>query len=309
MARAAVIGAGLAGLTAARMLAEAGAPVVVFEKSRGLGGRLATRRIRDGLDFDHGAPSVAPGEGGFGAALERAVAAGDAAWWNGEAVGLPGMSGLARRLAAGLDIRFGVEALAVTREGARWRVETAAGGEVCDAVIVTAPAPQTARLCAGVGPVAVAAAAARMAPCWTIMAAWEGRAAGPDRLGAGEFGPDGALASATRVSAKPGRAPAPDRWVGHAGPAWSEAHLERAAEEVAPALVSALGAALGADPSSAIHAQAHRWRYARVTRPVGETHLAADGLFAAGDWLLGPDAADAWASGRAAGAAALARIG
>jgi predicted NAD/FAD-dependent oxidoreductase len=197
----------------------------------------------------------------------------------------------------------------VTRDGARWRVATPLGGESFEAVIAACPAPQTARLCARVGPVATAAESAVMAPCWTIMAAWASRAAGPDRLGVGAFGPEGALASATRVSAKPGRAPAPDRWVGHAAQGWTEAHLERAAEATAPALVAALGAALGLEPAAAIHAQAHRWRHARVTRPVGETHLATDGLFAAGDWLLGPEAADAWASGRAAGAAALARLG
>jgi predicted NAD/FAD-dependent oxidoreductase len=308
MARAAVIGAGIAGLAAARALAEAGVAVAVFEKSRGLGGRLATRRTPDGLDYDHGAPSAAPGAGGFGDALAAAVAMGDAAWWGAEAVGLPGMSGLVRGLAAGLDLRFGVEARAVARDGARWRVETPLGAEAFEAVIAAAPAPQTARLCAGVGPVAVAAGAARMAPCWTLMAAWADAAAGPDRLDAAAFGA-GPLASATRVSAKPGRAAAPDRWVAHAAPGWTEAQLERAPEDVAPALAAALGAALGLDPSAAVHAQAHRWRYARVTRPVGETHLAADGLYAAGDWLLGPDAADAWASGRAAGAAALARLG
>jgi predicted NAD/FAD-dependent oxidoreductase len=308
MARAAVIGAGLAGLTAARMLAEAGVAATVFEKSRGLGGRLATRRTPDGLDFDHGAAALAPGTGGFAAALEAAVAAGDAAWWHGEAVGLPGMSGIARGLAAGLDLRFGVEATAAAREGAGWRVRTAVGDAAFEAVIVAVPAPQAARLCAGVGALAVAAGAARMAPCWTLMAAWDEAAAAPDRLGEAAFG-DGPLASATRVSAKPGRAAAPERWVAHAAQGWTEAHLERAAEEAAPALAAALGAALGLDPSAALHARAHRWRYARVTRPVGETHLAADGLFAAGDWLLGPEAADAWASGRAAGAAALARLG
>ena len=49
-----MIGAGLAGLAAARSLADAGVTVTVFEKSRGVGGRTATRR--EGLwAFDHGA--------------------------------------------------------------------------------------------------------------------------------------------------------------------------------------------------------------------------------------------------------------
>ena len=55
--RVAVIGAGLTGLTAARRLADAGCAVVVFDKSRGLGGRLATRRTALG-PIDHGAPGV-----------------------------------------------------------------------------------------------------------------------------------------------------------------------------------------------------------------------------------------------------------
>ncbi|NJK46404.1 MAG: FAD-dependent oxidoreductase [Pleurocapsa sp. SU_196_0] len=50
-----VIGAGLAGLSAARDLARAGFAVRLLDKSRGVGGRTATRRI-EGATFDHGAP-------------------------------------------------------------------------------------------------------------------------------------------------------------------------------------------------------------------------------------------------------------
>ena len=53
----AIITAGVAGLVCARGLFGAHRPVTVFEKSRGLGGRLATRRIGR-MAFDHGAQYV-----------------------------------------------------------------------------------------------------------------------------------------------------------------------------------------------------------------------------------------------------------
>lgn len=50
----AVVGAGMAGITAARTLIQAGHRVTVFEKSKGVGGRMSTRRSEFG-SFDHGA--------------------------------------------------------------------------------------------------------------------------------------------------------------------------------------------------------------------------------------------------------------
>jgi hypothetical protein len=52
-----VIGAGIAGLSCASSLQAQGYSVVVVEKSRGLGGRVATRRIDD-MPFDYGARYV-----------------------------------------------------------------------------------------------------------------------------------------------------------------------------------------------------------------------------------------------------------
>lgn len=54
-----VVGAGLAGLICAQKLQQAGHQVAVLEKSRGLGGRLATRRV-DGMAMDHGARFLQP---------------------------------------------------------------------------------------------------------------------------------------------------------------------------------------------------------------------------------------------------------
>jgi hypothetical protein len=52
----AIVGAGLAGLTCAKRLQELGFQVVILEKSRGVGGRVATRRFGEGAWADHGLP-------------------------------------------------------------------------------------------------------------------------------------------------------------------------------------------------------------------------------------------------------------
>jgi renalase len=56
--RIAIIGAGISGLTAGRELAKAGHDVTIIEKSRGLGGRLATRYAGEKHEYklDHGTP-------------------------------------------------------------------------------------------------------------------------------------------------------------------------------------------------------------------------------------------------------------
>ncbi len=52
-----IIGAGAAGLTCAKKLLENGFKVSIFDKSRGVGGRLASRRIENGI-FNHGASRI-----------------------------------------------------------------------------------------------------------------------------------------------------------------------------------------------------------------------------------------------------------
>ncbi|WP_296703062.1 NAD(P)-binding protein [Thiocapsa sp. UBA6158] len=79
--RIAVIGSGMAGLACARRLTEAGHAPVVFDKGRGIGGRLATRRTPEGWQFDHGAQYITTSSPGFQALLEQAERAGAAARW------------------------------------------------------------------------------------------------------------------------------------------------------------------------------------------------------------------------------------
>jgi predicted NAD/FAD-dependent oxidoreductase len=297
-----VIGAGMAGLAAADALRRGGLDPLVLEKSRGIAGRLATRRTRDGLDFDHGSPAVNAMADPFASFLADAVKQGHAAPWRREIVGTPGMSSLPIALAQGLEIRFETEVATVEPDGAGLIVRLTDGAEIpASRVIVTAPAPQTARLCAAFPRIVAAAGAARMTPCWSLMAAFATPLPGPDlRPGSG------VIAGTHRISAKPDRRALPDRWVAEATPEWSAGALEEQREDIAPVLLSAFRALVGTDQEP-IHAAAHRWRYARTAEAVGRTHVVSGPVIAAGDWLLGPDAAHAFESGLSAASAMLGR--
>ena len=266
----AIIGAGMAGLTAARLLVNHGREVRVYEKSRGTGGRLATRRSDAGA-FDHGAPA-AHGDPSFDAAMTALGAVRQGDGWRGT----PGMSGLIKPLVPGIEIRgrTRVEALNY-RDG--WHLETADGTDGPFASLILAiPAPQAASLLPH-----PALDAVRVTARWTLMCRWPGLVP-PE--------PDHPFASIL-----------PDedaRLVAHATEAWSARYLEFPPEEVAAKLVDALAGMAGSDTRPAF-AQAHRWRYALTARPLGRPFLdAGDGCLIGGDWALGARAGDAWTSGR-----------
>ena len=85
--RVAVIGAGLAGLICAERLIRQGWPVTVFDKGRGPGGRMATRRADD-LRFDHGAQYFTARDQRFRDRVDAWVHDGVVALWNGRIVRL-----------------------------------------------------------------------------------------------------------------------------------------------------------------------------------------------------------------------------
>ena len=69
-----VIGAGISGLAAATELARAGCKTIILEKSRGIGGRMATRRVGAAV-CDHGAQFFTVRTRAFAATVTEAEAA------------------------------------------------------------------------------------------------------------------------------------------------------------------------------------------------------------------------------------------
>jgi len=184
-----IVGAGIAGLCAAGELIAAGRRVLVIEKSRGVGGRMATRRLGEAV-CDHGAQfftvrgrafgglvteaheagAVTTWCDGFARALEPNAAVTPAADGHPRWRGARGMTDLPKRLAAlavgrdhpgRCDIRTATRVAAVTVADAPGgdavatiHLEPVAGGVTGDAlsaaaVLLTCPVPQALDLLAG----------------------------------------------------------------------------------------------------------------------------------------------------------------
>jgi renalase len=297
-----IIGAGMAGLTCARELARAGWQPLLIEKGRGLGGRLATRRGPDGMQFDHGAQFATAREPGFQKLMADMGLTGEAAQWfcaNDEAhwVGAPRMNRLAHYLAQGLTIRTGETVQRIARSQSAWQVTTDQGQYRCRYLVVTAPAPQAIQLMGEDHPLSATLSRIDYAPCHALMLGLAYPATTPPDRFTPEQGPFGLV---VRDSSKPGRPETPC-WVAHTTPEWSRAHLEEEQTVVAERLLPFLCQTLGVEVDSVTYCQAHRWRYARVTRALSQPFLSDDSgtLFIGGDGCLGPRVEAAWQSGTA----------
>ena len=321
----AIIGAGLSGLTCARELAEGGVAVRVFEKARGPGGRMSTRRAGD-RRFDHGAQYFTVRDDRFKRAVDSWCRQGIVAPWTGRIaaiangtgfrkasrvprfVGVPGMNAVCRCLALGLDVSYetGIEIL--NREGDGWALKDGGGVDLgrYDAVVVSAPAPQAGalfRTCSS--DLAARAESVVMAPCWAVMMNFrETLNLGFD----GAFVDNSAISWVARNASKPDR-PDHESWVIHASSEWSTAHLEMERDHAAEALVREFHAALGLKREEPDHLTAHRWRFALPLEPLSESFLldANLRLAACGDWCGGPRVEGAYLSGLAAADAILGR--
>lgn len=152
-----VVGAGVAGLMAAQSLVKNGHDVVVVDKGRSPGGRLATRRIDDAT-LDHGAQFFTVRDSLFETHVSEWIASGVVTEWcrgfdttaqNTDGFpryrGVRGMTDIAKHLAQGLDVRCNTLAFSIARgTTCKWQVNIDDGSALnADAIIVTCPLPQT----------------------------------------------------------------------------------------------------------------------------------------------------------------------
>lgn len=294
----AILGAGIAGCTLAQSLRKK-TRVQVFEKSRGPGGRLSTRRGEE-FTFDHGAQFFTGRAQQFLQFLAPYLKSGLIQGWNPKLITLgnrraykrqwfephfvavPGMAAWIKELAAPLPIHFDCTIQAAERRDGKWFLRDA-GDQwhgPFDLVLSTAPAPQTATLFPSLAPLL---AGVRMLGCFAWLLGFEQRTV-PWEAAVVQNSPLNWLAW---NDTKPGRG-GPPALVVHSRNDWAQQHLEDSSDEVQKELARALAECAGIDAAQARFGQLHRWRYASTKADLGHPYLLdlPSGLAACGDWCL-----------------------
>jgi predicted NAD/FAD-dependent oxidoreductase len=313
----AVIGGGIAGLAAARTLAEAGLHAVVFDKGRGPGGRSSSRYAAP-YSFDHGAQYFTARDASFRRVLDAWLAEGIAARWDGRIValreretsplrgtterfvGAPRMSALAQALARGIALRSATRVTSLERHGRAWRLIGGDAGVLgeFERLVVAMPPAQAVALIGELSPLGDRVAALAMRPCWAaLLGVAEPYLVEFD----GAFCEGSALSWVCRNNSKPGR-PAAEAWVLHASPEWSEAHLDDDPRLVGEALARELERLTAVPLPRLLHSDTQRWRLALPASELetGVLHDRKRGLVLAGDAYHGGRIEGAYLSGVAA---------
>lgn len=307
--RIAIVGSGLAGLTAAHLLKEQNLTVTVFEKSRGPGGRMATKRVPGG-SADIGAQYFTArspafirflnqhaGEASFGVWQGRFGYQNSAGAWESfpdekRYVGIPRMTAVTRALSESVDVRVQTRIERLVASGQQeWTLQDTDGENhgPFDAVIVTAPPAQAQDLFSNSQLPGLAEElrepVRQVQPCWATAAYFPKPLEQPYE---GMRCKDDVLYWIANNSSKPGREDTGQWWVLHANPEWSRRHENSPPDEVAEEMIRAFQRVTGSDaqPDDRVP---HRWLYAKstATDTPGFCWFDDHRIGLAGDWLSG----------------------
>ena len=310
----AIIGAGISGLSCATRLQKLGFEIEVYEKSRGVSGRMSTRD-GDGWNADHGAQYFTARDPLFIEELKHWIQSEVASIWNprlkvfkqdqwhdsisseNRYVGTPNMTTPGKFLARNLSIQLNQTIDHITYKAGKWSLHSVEGGNIqkqFDWLVLALPAPQALALTQQIDmKIKGLVSGANMQGCWTVIAI-------PDKNLNIDF--DAAFVNneiiswVSRNNSKPNRI-GREVWTIHANPQWSQESIELdndAAAELILDCAKKLGLDFGS-PKISIH----RWRYASghvnpASGPIINQDLK---LGFCGDWLHGGRVEGAWLSG------------
>ncbi len=332
----AILGAGITGLTIAQSLKKAGYSVTVLEKSRGVGGRCATRRVA-GERVDHGVRYLEPTTEAVQSLITQLKVNTDLKLWLDtvyemrsnqllpQTPSMPryvtsnGMNAVGKFLAEGLEIQFSrrVTHLTVTPEK-RWQLTLDVPNDrpqflQAKSVVIAIPAPQALMLLEPLSSqipadFLKAVHSVDYHACITVMAGYprEKQAELSARNPAWQavtFPEDEILDWVGLDSSKREHSQAPIV-VTQSSPKFAQQHLETTdLESVGQTLLNQTATSLMPWLNQPEWMQVHRWRYAFCRTPLATPYLSAKiplPLVCAGDWCGGNQIEGALISGKAA---------
>jgi renalase len=311
--RIAIIGAGISGLTLAHQLGNH-ADIVIFEKARGVGGRMSTR-YADPFYFDHGAQFFTARSKAFQDFLTPYQNDGTIAQWDGKIIHLevgkkpskrlwfephwvatPNMNSLCKKLAEGCDILLGTEVAPLAQHPSGiWFLHDKHGaflGEF-DWVISTAPPAQTQALFQCHAVEHSSFSMGHMKACYTLM------------IGFNQPWNKQWIAAKVRNSpiewiainsTKPHRNKLVTAIVVHSRNDWADLHIDDDVMEAQKFLLTEFELVSGINCQNANYLSTHRWKYA-IAEPTENLEFTLDSkhhLAATGDWISASRIEDAW---------------
>ncbi|MFT6834335.1 MAG: renalase [Francisellaceae bacterium] len=305
MTKIAIIGAGLSGISAAHFLKDH-AEITLFDKARGVSGRMSTRRSGAYL-FDHGAQYFTARTKQFQDFIQPLLDQGiikrwDARyvkfdanriverrnWINEEPryVGVPGMNKIVKYLAEGLNIHINTRIRSLQDQG-KWQLTDDQGQRYSDFdwVISTVPSPQAVELLPESFKDHGNIKAVEMRACFSLMLGFEQSL--PLEFEAAHV-QNSDLSWISVNSHKPGRED-PFTMIVHSSEEFAEAHINDNREKVMHHLITETGRVIGQDVSAADYKNIHAWRYANNAKQENSTIFLDHDLklAACGDWCLG----------------------
>ena len=317
----AIIGAGLSGLTIANVIGDH-ANVTVFEKARGVGGRMSTR-YADEFYFDHGTQFFTARNKYFKQFLASHMSSGLVQEWQGNVVNLekgkkmtdriwcephyvatPGMNSLCKKMAENIKIHLNCEIAPLGEKSKQgWELFDKNGCSLgCyDWVISTAPPVQTIDLFDKFLPQDSILNQSKFLACYSLMFGfdkkWEHSWIAANIL-------NSPLEWIAVNSTKPGRNHNLTTLVVHSSKWWSQGHADDNFEKTACFLRDELQQILNFDISEPKYFSLHRWRYALLDKPGDDTiknepyYDDVLQLASVGDWCSRSRIEDTWLNSR-----------
>ena len=282
-----IIGGGMSGLIAGTVLQRHGMFVTVLDKGRGIGGRLATRRIShpsygEGV-FDYGAQFFAVSHPSFQTWVDQWLRQGLVSEWarslsnTGKPCycGIESNRSIAQYLAKDLDVYTKTRATRITWESSYWIVQTEEDDSLFqgNSLILTAPLPQIMDLLDQSGIVISLEIRNRLEgviyhPCIAILALLERPSLIPEPGGLQLSDPSLKWIACNQ---KKGISPQGAAVTLHATPEFSHTHWSIDERTIADKLFHIASPWLG---STVVEYQVHRWRYSQPQTCYGDPYLA-----------------------------------